>query len=1262
MNAQKNLRSRGRLFDLVNRSWPIDRGPARRVRRRLSIEQLEDRCLLSVAIVNHSSNLYLVSPAPPSVEPRDLDSKSAIFAFQERQLVFLPTATHVDITTAGTYSNFNSLSPSTLPAGTIVDSLFLQSSTLANAPTGVTLKGFVTFAQPILGLLVLDNSLNNTDGILGSAGTLYPTGTLHRGFENDGDSLTLSADKHTLSITIAVGEAGDQLRVIVNAAIGSGINVPCGVVGESSNLYGVSSPPPSVQPGDLESKSAIFAFQERQMVTLSTNTNVDITRPGTYSNFGSLSPGAIPAGTVVDSYFIHSSTLANAPNGVRLKGFVTFAQPILGLLVLDNSLNNTDGILGSAGTLYPTGTLHRGFENDGDSLTLSADKRTVFIAIAVAEPGDQLRVLTSASPSWVEQGPGPIQFNFSVPLPPNNEAAGAIEAIATSPNNPNLVYAGSVNGGIWKTTDATAPEPVWTSVTDQQLPALSINSLAISPLDSNTLFAGTGSVSSDGFEGSDGFGIARSTDGGSTWYVLASATFLDRRIRSIVPTSLTTLTGQVILAATLFDRGGVFRSSDGGVTFTQLSRNPVSGLPRAGVSDLVPDPGNANRFYAAVPAAFGGGSNAGVYRSDDGGQTWTSVSSGLTDRFSSLRILLAVHNSPGNNVIYAAVINTSGGLDGVFRSTDQGVSWTAMGVPSPPIFPGGQGNLHGAIAADPANPNVVFIGGDTQLGPFPNANGANGFIGNVFRGDASLLPGNPWQNVVANGAHGTGPHADSRAMVFDANGNLLEASDGGIARLVSPDNPANRHWVSVNGNLRTAEFHSVAYNSLDHTIIGGTQDNGTPYQSAPASFPWQQFGGGDGGNVAVDANQTAHAGTALLYESAQHLRGFSRLTVNASNNLVGFAPIGLNITSGPGAGLTLLQYDPRIGFYNPFVLHALDKSRMLIGTANLYESFDRGDSLNDLAFLGQQVGNSGGASPIAYGGRLGGIAYPDVFYVGTSANPGAPVPRILHRVTLGGPITTLSAYPGSSPLSLVIDPLNYRHVFVLDDQSHIWASLDEGGSWINLTLNLNSLSMPLDFLGSARVRPRTIEIVDPDGVPGHTVLVAGGLGGVFELPNLPGARWTALGCGFPHALVLDLHYDYTDRVLVAGTLGRGAWTVTRFFPGGGPAGASATVTFGSSNFAGSFAALAAAPFEVTVISQLAATGNPSVVQGYGAATISPTTMAATANVPVSASNTPRAGINGRAAGLNSQALDTYFSIHRDDLGGGRYLDTFGPPF
>ena len=158
------------------------------------------------------------------------------------------------------------------------------------------------------------------------------------------------------------------------------------------------------------------------------------------------------------------------------------------------------------------------------------------LALALCSP------IPARAQVWIQQGPGPIiggqDEGITSPLG-NNPVAGSCTSLAASLTNPDILYVGAANGGVWKTTTATAASPIWTNLTDQALPASSINALALSPLDPNdgTIFAGTGSTSSYASDGSPGFGVARSTDGGATWQVLAVATFANRVINSIVPTA-----------------------------------------------------------------------------------------------------------------------------------------------------------------------------------------------------------------------------------------------------------------------------------------------------------------------------------------------------------------------------------------------------------------------------------------------------------------------------------------------------------------------------------------------------------------------------------------------------------------------------------------------------------------------------------------------------------------------------------------------------
>ena len=642
--------------------------------------------------------------------------------------------------------------------------------------------------------------------------------------------------------------------------------------------------------------------------------------------------------------------------------------------------------------------------------------------------------------AWVELGPAPTLsgqvegiVGGGTATNPDNPVIGAVEALATDPTNANVVYAGTANGGVWKTTNATALSPTWTPLTDN-LPSTSIGAVAISPLATSTIYAGSGLFSSFG-DGIGGRGLYKSTDAGANWTVSnPGGIFTGQNIKSVIPTTLTTSQGQVVLLATNNSSGGgIFRSTDGGATFTRVSGNG-SGLPSAGVTHLVADPGVPNRFYAGVP-------NYGVYRSDDGGVTWAAKVNGLTGASqANSRVELAVHNGPNNDVVYAALLR-NGVPTGFFRSTNQGDSWTAMdlagtnengsfqgtnpgsggdaeedgsggddgggddggddddgggddeGDPTGGLpvedpsadDPGGQGSIHFALLADQTNPFVVFVSGDIQPGPFPNSIGARDYSGRVFRGDASQPSGQQWVAATNNFADpdgsgplpGTSPHGDSRDLVFDANGNILQSNDGGIYRLVNPNatgTAAGRQWVSVIGNLRDTEFHSVAYSHLTHTALGGTQDTGTPSQLSSTSTTWRDVLTADGGKVQVDDTSTANR--SIRYSSYQYFGFFNRSTYDSSNNLLSRVAVGLNVV---GTGQTLTNYDTTVQFYQPFELDVVNRARMIIGTTRLYESSDRGDTLNILTVTlpnGTTTTTPGTIYAMAYGGSYRGGCQP----------------------------------------------------------------------------------------------------------------------------------------------------------------------------------------------------------------------------------------------------------------------------------------------
>jgi hypothetical protein len=147
----------------------------------------------------------------------------------------------------------------------------------------------------------------------------------------------------------------------------------------------------------------------------------------------------------------------------------------------------------------------------------------------------------------------------------------------------------------------------------------------------------------------------------------------------------------------------------------------------------------------------------------------------------------------------------------------------------PPVHPGGQGVVNTSMAVDPANPDLVYIAGDRIT--------VSPFTGNVRRGNAAAPAGTQFTTIVDANAGNTTPHADSRAMAFDAAGSLLQADDGGIYRRANPTSSAGT-WSSVIGNLNVMEVHDLDHDRVANVILIGTQDNATcssrpPIRSGP---------------------------------------------------------------------------------------------------------------------------------------------------------------------------------------------------------------------------------------------------------------------------------------------------------------------------------------------------------------------------------------------------------------------------------------------
>ena len=621
---------------------------------------------------------------------------------------------------------------------------------------------------------------------------------------------------------------------------------------------------------------------------------------------------------------------------------------------------------------------------------------------SVAEVVEERCLLSSLSP-WVAQGPGPT-ISAQVNIPPNNPVNGAIQSIAAHPTNANIVYAGTVNGGVWKTINATTTN-TWKPLTDS-LQSQSIGAIEFDVTDPtfNTLLAGAGRWSNYLGFGDDQGLLYYTTNGGTSWTVFSPAVLADQNISAVAARGNTWL----VTSTT----GGVYRSTNGGTTFANI--NNLNGLGTGGTQDMAADPSSPNRFYVTMQ---GGGK---IYRTNDTGATWTDVTGTVTGVGGASRVRLAVNASAG--AVYVATgAGGAGSATKVWRSANQGGAWTQMDDVF--VHNGGQQNPNTSLAADPTNANLVYVAGDRiQNGPF---------TGLGYRGNAAAAAGAQWSILVDAGASNTAPHADTRDMAFRADGSLLESDDGGMYRHTNPSGTGS--WVAAAGNIQAIEAHDVAYSSVNNTLVIGTQDNGTHLQQASGNTQWNWVNGGDGGDVAIDSVTLAGSNQSIVYMSSQNLGGFRRVVYDINNNLV--SSTRLAGIAGPN-------------FTTPIELNSIDPLRLLIGGVNaLFESTDQGTTNTNVGGPGQGFLQNA----MVYGGSRAGIANPDLIYVGTNN-------MIYQRTTSGGAIAATPGQPAGASMinDVAIDPNNYDTVFATDD-NQVFMSLNGGISWNDITGNLGSL-------------------------------------------------------------------------------------------------------------------------------------------------------------------------------------------------------------
>ena len=418
--------------------------------------------------------------------------------------------------------------------------------------------------------------------------------------------------------------------------------------------------------------------------------------------------------------------------------------------------------------------------------------------------------------------------------------SGRVTSIDVVHSNPDIMFSGTASGGLWKSTSGGIK---WTPIFENEATA-SIGAIAIQQSNPSVIWVGTGEGNPrNSLNG--GYGIYKSLDGGKNWLLMGLEK--TRHIHRVIihPTN-----PDIVYAAAIgspwgeHKERGVYKTINGGETWTKI----LYTNPKSGAADLVMDPQNPNKLVAAMwehkrdPWFFSsGGEGSGMYITYDGGETWKQKTSeeGLPDgELGRIGIAIA-QNKP--EIIYALIEANKNGL---YKSMDGGDTWKLVSENMDEI--GNRPFYYAEIYVDPQNENRLF-----SIFTYVNVSEDGGKSFN------QLMPA----YGVSNGIH-----PDHHAWwIHPTNGNfMVDGNDGGMN--ITKDGGSTWRFI---GNLPVAQFYHINVdNEIPYNVYGGMQDNGSwrgpayiwRSQGIRNSY-WQEISFGDGFDVIPDKDDSRYGWT-----------------------------------------------------------------------------------------------------------------------------------------------------------------------------------------------------------------------------------------------------------------------------------------------------------------------------------------------------------------------------------------------------------------
>lgn len=730
-------------------------------------------------------------------------------------------------------------------------------------------------------------------------------------------------------------------------------------------------------------------------------------------------------------------------------------------------------------------------------------------AARAAQPG---RSNPGGIQGWQSIGPGNI--------------GGRTRAIVFDPTNPDVIYAAGVAGGIFKSTDAGT---TWTPTDDLML-NLAVCTLVIDPTNPNVLYAGTGEGYGAGIF-VRGLGIFRSTDAGGTWAQLPSTS-------SAQAGSAFHYVNKIVMSPNDPDRlyagtrHGVFRSTDAGTSWEIVLANPwynatppmTNGCTLGCLDVAVRSDRNPDVLFAS----FGSFGKDGLFRSDDGGDTWTEY---VTPSYQG-RMVIAIAPSD-NDRIYVGMADNGGlaqfgRIADLWRS-DDGVTFTSVLNPGDlfapwlfsyvsiatgcltgyPIY--SQGWYDQALAVDPTDPDVLFVGG-INLHRSDDGGQSFGIAGYWF----SYLNDPPDPDYIHPDQHTVVFHPDYDAVT---NQTLYVGNDGGLFRTHNARAATSQEecpigpnpgpgpeivWEQLAGGYAVTQYYHGDVAQDRTMFVGGSQDNGSSRGLSTATpNDWDLIAGGDGGYVAIDPTN----GDIVFVE----IQGFPTIRKSTDGGDTFFSATN-GITDTDGLFITPYAMDPS----NPDV--------MWTGGARPWRTTNGAASWS---VAGPNFAAANKISAIAIAPSDGNVVYLgfDNGFLAKTTNGLSPSPT---WNVFGGALPT-----GNWVSSVAVDPQDPNRAYATYSSvgiPHVWRTTSGGVSWASID-GISTADIPDIPVHWIAVRPGDSQ-----------QLYAGTEFGVFASDD-GGAAWQPANDGLAHTVVETL--DFPDgNTLVAFTFGRGAFVTT----------------------------------------------------------------------------------------------------------------------